>query len=270
MVLRLLKEIAVRTLRTSGDPQLSAVADWLDNAEAAAVNAIVDLLGNSMRASGRISSASVKQLVEFTKTYTPIQETTPTDGGYTANPFLEQYLVALKFVGTVGCWGSALLLDGFVHSPECSSLWGFSPGGKPTFTITSGQYDSPYISIIDSGCSVFLFDRFPVDTRLALNEEIGRDSDRLPAALGSGNRPKVLQVYEDSVALNVHTIGTKKGRRGPIQEMSVSRELTRIDKSFGGLAAMLQSVSLGVAERAKTLERLKGVVGAKPDDAAPK
>lgn len=144
MLLNIVKAIAVQVLRQSGTPDLVKLADWLDDAGNAAIKLVADIIAGSMKSSGKITHDAATKLLTVRDQAAGATATPDEAPVFSATPFLDQYRDLINYVASVASWKYGLVLRGFLHSADCTSLWIFPTSNVPDVTIRPGNAVTGY------------------------------------------------------------------------------------------------------------------------------
>lgn len=259
-----IKAIVVESLRASNNPELARIADWVADAETALIKSIAKIIAGSLRSNnGQISEDAARKIVEIKGTAKDISST-PEKNIRSATPFLDQYVELLNYISFVGSWRHSLLLDGFLHSSDCSSLWLFSMDKDPVFQINKGMFDATESCILLSASNVeiYLLPKMKPKELTILNEELGLNKKVLPDRLTGKNRQQVLKVYDDDVEVRTLRYESKKNRRGYMEEEVIPEDVKlSIDKiNHSGIQALVKSFSPAIYAQEKSLSKLSQIV----------
>ncbi|MPZ44341.1 MAG: hypothetical protein GEV05_13220 [Betaproteobacteria bacterium] len=195
---------------------------------------------------------------------------TPVASGGAAPPRVEdgalaEYAVLLDAVVAAGSTHRWLLLDGFLHSADCASLWLFDPkklGERAGSAIQVEQLldDEPYIILVNSGVEIFLFEKIAPEKLLALNEHLGASLD-LPPQLDYAARPQVRFVYAERIQTVAETTSQRPRSGGRTREVRKRTDASLpIAKDYAGIAAMLESLRPALAALARNTEALRRTI----------
>jgi hypothetical protein len=197
-----LKKLAVALLRSSGRPELVAMADWINDAGDAAVALIVRLLGKSVRSGEAISAETAQQIVDLKQASQP--------GGASRDPdrdrwpFLMEYLELMREIAMVGSWRRGLVLGGFLHSSAVSSLWVFDFPKEPDVRLTGiPGYDASIVMNGDRNFEVFIMPPLDDAALIAINKKLGGPANKIPDTLDRSRR--VEEIYEGKVVIKSAT-----------------------------------------------------------------
>jgi hypothetical protein len=262
----MIKRIVIEALRATKRPELEEIAQWIADAEDAAIKTIAKFIAESFKTKGQISEETAKRIVEF-KNNLASRKSGASENEKPPTSFLEQYLELLNYIAVVGSWGPSLLLKGFIHSADCASLWRFDRKKTSELIIVSLMADHPYILVGNSAVQISLFPKVSDTELLALNEELGEHPDRLPKSLSIENGQTVIEVQDGQIEVEVTRKETKTTKRGTREVVRTDREKREIDKTFGGVAALVESLPIAIEARGKAFARLSKIIqsGGKTD-----
>ena len=264
------KMLAIAALRASGRPDLIEIANWMENAEQAAVKAIMRLIFGSLRTDGKITEQVSTQIVQAKTIFSAHPGRLKTETQVkSSSPYLDQYLELLNAIVEVGSWGEALLLQGFIHTAECASLWLFDPEKAPDVHKSIPIAYEPYILFRDSGVKIVLLDIVSDEKLRELNRKIGENPTSLPDSLKTTDRDLVIAIYEHDVEVEVTKTEMEHGRKinGKVSEWEVKkpfRERRGINKDWSGISKLIQSFPIAIEERSDTIRRLIALINSGP------
>jgi|SRR6266850_403534 len=265
-----LKMFVIEALRASGRPDLIEIAKWIENAEQAAVKAIVRLIGGSFKTDGKITDQVSSQIVQAKATFSAGTDRPKSEPRVkSSSPLLDRYLELLDVIVEVGWWGDALLLQGFIHTAECASLWLFDPEKTPDVHKSIGIPYEPYILFRDSGVKIVLLDAVSDEKLRELNRKIGENRTSLLDSLETKDKDLVIVIYEHDVELEVTKTEISHGRKikDKVSEYEVKKlikERRGINKDFSGISKLIQSLPVAIEERSYTIRRLDGLINSGP------
>jgi hypothetical protein len=158
---------------------------------------------------------------------------------------LAQYRRVINAIVNEGSTARYLLLDGFLHSEDCTSLWKFSEARSArTVEIEQRGGEEPIINLYGSGVEVYLLHKLGHGKLLEQNERLGRGEDPIAECLDTDGRPLV-QSIQGRHLLTARLINL--GKRSILSARDP--ELIPVDQS--GMSAMLHSLPLMLEARAK-------------------
>lgn len=263
--------VVIETLRATGKPKLIALADWISDAETTAVKLIAKTISQSIRANGIITNEAERTILDVKNSPPQIS---PTDWPNSRTPFLDEYLELLEYIVSVGSRRERLLLQGFIHSSECSTLWIFEGNVDPHLEIQQTLLQTkPHITVSGANLEIRLLDKMTDDDISRLNTELGRNTGTLPSELRSEDAPQVLTVFEDVVELSVPKTVKKKAyirEKGVRKTIEVDKtewanEEERIDKTnHSGVQEMVHSLPIAIVAREAALTKLKDILRPQP------
>src|SRR6266480_2516608 len=170
MVLNIAKQVVVRFLEKSDDPEVRKYAAWIKDAEKEAVDLILDIITDGVRRDGKITSETAGRIrvAQGTSIAKRSNATSPP-----VSPFLEQYLDLLRTIVAIGSMRKAIYLQGFLHTSDCSSLWFFESDTTPKLALTRGVNDPYQIGYSARELKIFVFERMTDENFRAKNKAIG-------------------------------------------------------------------------------------------------
>jgi len=255
----------VEALRATGRPDLIEVANWLDNAEKAAVKAVLKFIGDSLKREGRISDGAASAIVNVKTEYIQSQQSLPpSTPEKSTTPLLDEYLSLLSNIADIASWRSALFLQGFIHSEDCSSLWLFDLKRDSESFAIRDLYPGPPSILIPGGTMIYLFDKTEDPEFRSLNSEIGESNNELPKRLSIEHRDEVVEICEDYINVKMWKSHEERGRRENVQIKYESTQEERIiDKKWAGIRKLITSFPVAVEERATALGDLRSLTHGK-------
>lgn len=255
--------LAIELLRRSGKVELIELADWIEDAPRAAAASIVDLLGHATSSGGGITPDVVREAL---KVKTGFRATEADEmPRMSRSPFLEKYQEVVAAIIAAGRWREGILLHGFIHTSECSSLWRFErecsvhavdePGGLPSIRFRG------------SGCSVTLLNKVTDEELQDVNRQIGENPARIIAALTSKDDDEVVSVAETTVMVKGTRAVTKTKMdmttfaKSEYHTTERSTEPVDIDtRHWSGIESLIRSLPPALEARATSLTYLQGLV----------
>ena len=161
---------------------------------------------------------------------------------------LAQYRRVINTIISGAATSPYLLLDGFLHTENCSSLWRFDSGGLVhVLEITNCADSRPCISLSNSGVEIYLFWKMEHAKLRALNERLGWELDRLPDELNTLDRPLV-----DS--MNEHLLLTTRRLSLGNRTVTSLRDPDLISVDQKGMTKMLSSLQPALEARARGVQ----------------
>ncbi len=266
-MLTFLKALLVESLRASGRPELIEVAQWLDNAQDAAVKTIVRLVSQSFKANGRITERTSREIVATKEVFESSRHSGEEAPQRSATPLLDKYVEFLNPLVDVASWRRALILQGFLHTPDCCSLWTFNPEKNVELAVAKDR-DISYIPIPSvTGMKVFLLDRLNDDAFAEANERIGENPESLLSELVSITTQEVLAIHQHHIAvrweeMRPNPVAASFG--GAKERLVEQKGQLALDKDFQGVYAMVQSFPKAIEAREKVLRRFDAATAGKP------
>jgi len=178
---------------------------------------------------------------------------------------LAQYLTVVNSIIAAGSTRPyLLLLDGFIHSDECASLWKFDSRKKNIeLQLTSIGGGEPSIFFYNSGVEIYIFGKLEREKLLKYNELFGANPESYPTEeLDTLNKPLVRDIYEHRVGVVANTLKhVRPGRRGERWEPEVKTlDPFEIPGDHMGVKQMLSSLQPALEARARSAEALKKAI----------
>lgn len=263
-----LKRVIVEVLRSSGRPELVEIATWVEDAEAATVRLIGKVIRSTLATGKPVSAADTQEILNIKGRASSGAAPTET---HSTHPYLDEYLNIIETIAELGSLRPYLLLQGFIHTGDCSSLWVFEMDKAPrTAIMTSMTTGNATISLGRTTSHFDIFLLSPMDTAkiTQLNEELETNPTITLATLLPKPRvtavTQVTAVLERAVEIELTTdvIVTEKIRVGT---KDVSHEVNKyqmvpIDMTtWGGILAMDQCLPQALAARGGPLAKLKSI-----------
>jgi hypothetical protein len=161
------------------------------------------------------------------------------------NSNLAQYKRVVNTIIDEGGISPHLLLDGFLHTENCASLWIFSPtarGGE--LDISTAYGEEPCLSFRDAGVEIYLFEKMERGKLLELNSRLGRNPDTCPEELETQWKPFVHSIFERRVI-------TSKIIPAGMRSVKSTRDPDIIPGDHKGMTEMLSSLQPALEARAR-------------------
>jgi hypothetical protein len=272
-MLKLLKDICAEALEAAGYDEL---ARWVRDAPRQAIRKVVRIVMRALGFKGKLDKKDADEIAKLkkeTEAQPPAPEAEEED-----DSALAQYLLALNAVVAAGSGRGYLLLDGFLHTDDCASLWVFNQekaAQKDGIALEISDFGggAPYIIPDGAGVQIYLLPKMERAKLLELNEQLGR-SPGLPAELRTDDKPRVQFIYEHRLQTRQMVTKTAGGKRPRAIRREEDGELA-ITRAPEGIAAMFDSLRPALEARAKYADTLKKTVDdavktVSPPDKGPK
>jgi hypothetical protein len=271
-MLKLLKDICAEALEAAGYPEL---AKWIRDAPRQALRKAVRIVMRALGFKGKVDKEAADELVKLQRE-TQASAQTPEEEVQEDDSALGQYLATLNAVLTAGSQQQYLLLDGFLHTDDCTSLWVFDKekaASKVDLELKIDDFGGtePYILLQNVGVRIYLLPRMSLARLLELNEQLGKGHS-LPAEVSIDDKPRVQFIYETRIRTLRQTVTKKKSRSGSEREIRKTVDEDKdIAKAPDGIRALFSSLPASLQARAKYADDLRkavgdGVKGTTPED----
>jgi hypothetical protein len=249
-----LKVFLVAALREGGYEE---AARWLNDAPKQAVEKVAKIVMRALGFKGKVDEQAGKEIGAIIKS-APANQVGGPEKDTTDESNLAQYLVMLNSVIAAGSSGRYLLLDGFLHTDDCASLWKFDATEKTgELSIQTLLDEERYIDLRKTGVEIYILPKMALAELIALNKKLGENPDLYAKDLDAKEKPLVRLIYE--YRIQTVTTGTKtvrKGKRGERQEpVEIPSEIEISGNQ--GVKAMLDSLRAALAARAQSVAELK-------------
>lgn len=257
-MLKLLKDICAEALEAAGYDEL---AKWVRDAPRQALKKAVRIVMRALGFKGKVDKETADELAKLKKEV-EAKGTAPEAEEEEDDSALAQYLAALNTIIAAGSQQGYLLLDGFLHTDDCASLWVFDKKkavGKDGIELKIRDFggSEPYIILENDGVHIYLLPKMDRARLLELNERLGRGRG-LPAELSVDDKPRVQFIYEHRLQTRRKTVTKKKVSGNRTREITKDvDEVLDISQAPEGIAAMFASLRPGLEARAKYADALK-------------
>jgi hypothetical protein len=258
MVVSIAKRVAVRFLEGSSDPRMQEAAKWINDAEKAAVDYVLNIIVGGFQRDGTISKRTADQILQGKEKFKNEGASAVRDSP-SATPFLDQYKELLSTIATLGSMRGAIYLQGFLHTPACSSLWRFAGKVPPALAVIQKPLVGlPYLGYERNDLTIFLIrEKLVAEDFKARNKAIGNNYSVWQKTVIDDSMTEVVRISEDDIDLKHIQFKEEKVRKGTKKVREEVAEHIAFSDRTAGVEAMIDSLPIALEARDYSLAALK-------------